>query len=63
MIPYNNDTRQTYLARCKEAHLLLAKIFHEKGRGRSMWLQLFYYAMAEDIYGEHWDQLTKGESK
>lgn len=59
MIPYNDDTRQTYVERHKEDHLLLAKFAHERGIHRSMWLQLFYYAMAEDIYGEHWDDLQR----
>ncbi len=63
MIPYNDDTRQTYVERRKEDHLLLAKFAYERGIERSMWLQLLYYAMAEDVYGEHWDKLnsTKGE--
>lgn len=61
MVPYNDDTRQSYVERHKENHLLLAKLYPEDSR--SMWLQLFYYAMAEDIYGEHWDNLTKGASK
>ena len=59
MIPYNDDTRQTYVERRKDVHLYIAKLHYEAGSNASMWMQLFYSTMAEDIYGEHWDKLKK----
>ena len=57
MIPYNGDTRDTYVQRQMENHLFIAEKFCELGNERSMWLQLFSWAMSEDIYGVHWDLL------
>ena len=59
MIPYNNDTRESYVQRYKVGHLYCAEVFHDRGGERSMWLQLLYWAMAEDVYGEHWDELER----
>jgi len=28
-----------------------------------MWLSLLYYAMAEEIYGEHWDYVSRLKEK
>lgn len=58
-IPYNDDTRETYVQRRKEIHLDLAKHCHERGIEHSMWLQLINWAVAEDHYGEHWDKLQE----
>jgi hypothetical protein len=59
MIPRSNDTRASYVARCEASHLHIAQLHYDLGGQRSMWLQLFYSTMAEDIYGEHWDKLKK----
>ena len=56
-VPYNNDTRESYVQRMAENHIAVAKRHHELGQDRSMWIQLFTWAMCEDIYGEHWDTL------
>ena len=57
--PYNDDTRESYVQRMKDGHLHVAQVHHRLGNNRSMWLALLYYAMSEDIYGEHWDRLNK----
>ena len=59
MIPYNTDTRESYVQRMAEGHLHSAMVHHKIGHERSMWLFLLYYAMAEDLYGEHWDDLKR----
>lgn len=59
MTPFKNDTRESYVKRMKESHLRLAKAHHKLGHERSMGLFLLYYAMAEDLYGEHWDDLKR----
>lgn len=62
MIPYLNESREDYVQRAKERHLLLAHMFEPHGTfHRSMWLQLFYWAMADDIYGAHWDKLQENQ--
>jgi hypothetical protein len=59
-VPYNDDTRETYVQRMKDSHLELARKFSDlPSCTRSMYLQLFYWAMAEDVYGEHWDKLER----
>jgi hypothetical protein len=57
-IPYNNETRESYTRSQAAEHLHWAEVHHKLGNARSMWLQLFYYAMVEDIYGTHWDKLN-----
>jgi len=57
-IPYNNETRESYTRSQAAEHLHWADVHHKLGNDRSMWLQLFYYAMVEDIYGTHWDKLN-----
>ena len=57
MTPYPNDTKESYIKRMKGNHLLLAQVHYKMRNAVSMWLQLFNYAMSEDIYGEHWDSL------
>lgn len=59
MIPYIEERREDYVKRAKEQHLILAHMFEKHASTeRSMWLQLFYWAMADDLYGEHWDKIT-----
>ena len=58
-IPYNNDTKETYVQRMKDTHLGIAKTYYKLGYNTSMWLSLMYFAMAEDLYGEHWDYLQR----
>jgi hypothetical protein len=52
-IPYNNETRESYARRQAAEHLHWAEVHHKLGNARSMWLQLLYYAMVEDIFGAH----------
>ncbi len=59
MIPYKSDTRETYIQRMKENYLHIANIQYELNNNTSMWLALLYYAIAEDLYGEHWDDLER----
>ena len=59
MIPYNDDTRESYVQRMADGHLHSAMVRHKLGHEHSMWLFLLYYAMAEDLYGEHWDDLKR----
>jgi hypothetical protein len=59
MIPYNKDTRETYIQRMADNNLHAATFYHKHGINLSMWVALLYYAMAEDLYGEHWDSLQK----
>lgn len=58
-IPYNDDTRETYLERMRDCYIELAKRHHALGNELSMWLALFNWAMCEDIYGSHWDKLQE----
>ena len=58
-VPYNSDTRETYVKRMEENHLAQAEKYYDLGITLSMWQHLLYYAMAEDIYGEHWDKLKE----
>lgn len=60
-VPYNDDTRQSYVQRMKDGYLHIAHVHHELKQERSMWLALLYYAMAQDLYGEHWDYLQRRE--
>jgi hypothetical protein len=59
MIPYINDTRERYVKRCKEEHFFWAKRAHNVGAMQAMWVALWHWAIAEDLYGEHWDKITK----
>jgi len=60
-VPFNTDTRETYVNRQAAEHLHRAEMHHWLGNSASSWIQLFYYAMVEDIYGEHWDKI-KGKT-
>jgi hypothetical protein len=53
---FPNESRQDYINRAADIHLFVAKSHHKIGNNRSMWLALLYWAMAESIYGEHWDK-------
>jgi hypothetical protein len=59
MIPCNSDTRESYVWRHSEKHLEVARLHHALGHERSMWIQLLTWAMADDIYGTHWDKLQE----
>ena len=56
-VPYNDDTRETYIQRMKDGYLHIAMTHHELNHNQPMWLALLYYAIADDLYGEHWDNL------
>ena len=60
-VPYNDETRESYVARHKAEHLYWAKIHFElKSKETiSMWIALCNYAMSEDLYGDHWDKLKE----
>ena len=59
MIPYNTDTRESYIQRVKDGYLHIANLHYELNHDQPVWLALLYYAMAEDLYGEHWDYLQR----
>ena len=59
MIPYLIDTKESYVKRKADNHLFVAELHHKLGNNRSMWLALFYYAMSEDLYGQHWDTIKE----
>lgn len=59
MIPYNHDTREIFVQRMADQYLHVAHRHHELNNERAMWMHLLYYAMAEDIYGTHWDDLKR----
>ena len=59
MIPYNTDTRESYIQRVKDGYLHIANLHYELNHDQPVWLALLYYAMAEDLYGEHWDYLKR----
>ena len=63
MIPLNTDTRESYIQRMKDGYLHIAMTHHEINNSRSMWLALLYYAMTEEIYGEHWDYVSRLKKK
>jgi len=62
-VPYLADTRQSYVQRMADNHLHVAMTHHKIGNNRSMWLALINYAMAEEIYGEHWDYVNRLREK
>jgi hypothetical protein len=62
-IPYNDDTRETYLQRIKENHLHWAKKHCELGNDFSMWQQLFTWVQVEEIYGGHWENYRAENNK
>ena len=59
MTPYNTDTRESYIQRMKDNYLHIANLHYELNHDQPVWLALLYYAMAEDLYGEHWDYLQR----
>jgi hypothetical protein len=60
-VPYNDDTKEIYVKRNVDKHLILSIHHHLLGNEISMWCQLLTWMQAEEIYGEHWDKL-KGKS-
>jgi len=62
-VPYLADTKQSYVQLMADNHLHIAEVHHKIGNNRSMWLSLLYYAMAEDVYGEHWDYVNRLKEK
>ena len=60
-VPYNNDTRESYIARMKATYLDISERHHDLGNESSMWQHLFTWVQCEEIYGEHWDKL-KGKN-
>lgn len=63
MIPERNETRAHFINRMKERHLEVAEVHHRIGNKRSMWLSLLYWAMAEEVYGDHWRLVNKEVNK
>lgn len=57
-VPYNDESRESYIKREKATHLHIAEVHHRLGNKRSTWLALLYWAMSDDIYGEHWDKIV-----
>ena len=61
-VPYNDDTRESYVGRMTAMHLALAEIHHYLNNKLSMWLHLSTWVQCEEIYGGHWDDLkTRGK--
>jgi len=58
-VPYNNDTRESYVDRMKATCLDMAETHHDLGNKLSMWQYLFTWVQCEEIYGEHWDKLKE----
>jgi hypothetical protein len=56
-VPYNDDTRESYIERMKAHYLDWAKCHHHLNNERSMWFHLFTWVQCEEIYGGHWDDL------
>jgi len=57
---YNDDTRESYIERCKAENLAQAERYYEIHHDTvNMWIFLFQWAMAEEEYGEHWDRIHK----
>jgi hypothetical protein len=56
-VPYNDDTRESYIERMKADYLEWAEWCHAWGHERSVWLHLFTWVRCEEIYGGHWDDL------
>lgn len=62
MIPYNTDTRDSYVDRMKANHLAIAEIHYNLDSKLSMWQQLLTWVQAEEIYGNHWDKIKEKNS-
>jgi len=61
-VPYNDDTRESYVGRMTAMHLALAEMHHYLNNKLSMWLHLSTWVQCEEIYGGHWDDLkTRGK--
>ena len=60
-VPYNTDTRETYVKRMEANHLAMEinETHYDLGNSLSMWQQLLTWVQAEEIYGEHWDKLKE----
>lgn len=58
-VPYNTDTRETYVKRMEANHLAMAETHYGLGNTLSMWQQLLTWVQAEEIYGDHWDRMHK----
>ena len=56
-VPYNDDTRESYIERQKGNQLHVAERHCELGNEPSMWQALFTWAQCEEIYGDHWDKI------
>ena len=62
-VPYNGEMREVYVFKWTEHHLNIAESHYYLGNETSMWLSLINYAMAEEIYGEHWDYVSRLKDK
>ncbi len=62
-VPYNGEAREAYVLKWTEHHLHVAEAHHALGNEVSMWLSLINYAMAEEIYGGHWDYVSRLKEK
>ena len=60
-VPYNDDTKESYIKRHEEGQLWVAKRHCELGNELSMWQALFTWVQCEEIYGWHWDKI-RGET-
>lgn len=58
-VPYNDDTRESYIERMKTNCLDMAETLHTLRNELSMWQQLFTWVQCEEIYGSHWDKIKE----
>ena len=61
-VPYNDDTKESYIERMKATCLDIAETHHALRNELSMWQHLFTWVQCEEIYGTHWDKLKEKNS-
>ena len=58
-VPYNDDTRESYIDRMKATCLDIAETHYALRNELSMWQALFTWVQCEEIYGTHWDKIKE----
>jgi hypothetical protein len=61
-VPYNYDTKESYVDRMTAIQLDIAQECHAIGHEKAMWIHLFTWVRCEEIYSEHWDDLKTREN-
>jgi len=58
------DTKEKTIEYARAQHLETAEMIYDRlGDCRSMWIQLFNWVDAEDIYSELWDSYIQRKTK